>query len=140
LKLQLFTRTDVHFPYQFAIARYLGLPYLNTSFVTHFQLMLPDLVKEVFPTPLDDSLRNWLDSAPYKWLESSISEYQTLAQYAYFKHTATVSLNKLRYVDWDINQTEELELSTLRKMSLEYDVLTVANEHLRAVQKKYLPS
>lgn len=129
-KVQFFTRSDVHFPYQFAIKQYLGLPYLNTSFVTHFQLVLPQMVREIFPAPLEKSLEKWIHAVPYKWVESALSEYQTLGQYAFFNCSETISLNHSRYSEWDVNNPENLEIGVLRRLGVDYETVTLVNEHL----------
>ena len=128
-KTQLFVRSDVHFPYQHSLRRYRRMPYLDLSFVTHFQLMKPDFIHEIFPGDFYVSLDRWILSSFSTREVSPISEFQTMGQSAYFFTPLEIELIEYSYYDWNIN-SKPLTMQEIEALSARYLSITIAREDL----------
>lgn len=96
-----------HEPYMKHAERF-GIPSkAPVSFVTHYQLMQTDIIRDLFG-PTGHKLSEWLACADFRE-DSAISEYQTYGSYLMSKERRRVRLtqwnNCSRYPAWSLNSS-----------------------------------
>jgi hypothetical protein len=127
-KMVLYVRDDVHWPYQHSLSQFSRMPYIKTSFVTHFQMMFPDYVQAIFGDDLAKGLGRWLESSIDPHSISPLSEYQTYGSYMVHQHPTAVELVRYRYTDFDLRSNRFDSLSDLDIFRNKYDCVTLAHE------------
>jgi len=130
-KINLCVRSDVHWPYQHSLRRFLKVRYLNLSFVTHFQLMSPSIIQAIFGDNIEDGVDKWLESSLFPKQSSPLSEYQTFGQYMFFRHPELIRLISYTYTEHDLRSSKDI-VQTLRNHKGTYDVVTLAREDSNA--------
>jgi hypothetical protein len=126
-KINLFVRRDVHWPYQHSLRRYIKLPYLNLSFVTHFQLIDSFIVREILGSSIEEGIDKWLKSSLFPQQMSCLSEYQTYGQYLFFFHPDRVRLVECSFSDHDLRLSSNLP-QILEQCARLGDFVTLARE------------
>ena len=120
-----------HFPYSRHIKKFLNLEPHPLSFVHHVQLQYPELIRKLYGPDLDQGLRAWMNSGVARFEFSPISEYQTYGEYLLHNEPERVSLYVHKHILIDVNSIDEFNDLHTKLKSLNGDLVTLINKHLR---------
>jgi len=114
---------EYHEPYEDHCERLYGprKRHFGLSYVTHYMLMQPAIVQEIFPN--DESFITWINAGNPN-IKSAVADYHTYGRWLVDNH-----LNRARFQRWDNNRfvwpfshrdEPEKILETLRNINIEY--------------------
>ena len=123
----LLNENDFHYPYNRHFERFAGLKAPLLNFVSHTQIQLPSIVRDIYGLDFESGWIRWLNSGYSKGENSPVSEYQTYG--AYLSVTSPKSCFFL-FPEHELTYKEDLEeksiLNYLRKCKS--DLITFGNK------------